>query len=47
MAASHEQWVAELLGDLRARDMAAAMTELAKVKKSVSRALGATTEDNK
>ena len=41
MAASHEQWVAELLGELRAKDMAAAMAELAKVKKSVSRAIGA------
>jgi DNA-binding MarR family transcriptional regulator len=41
MAAGHEQWVAELLGDLRAKDMVAAMAELAKVKKSVSRAIGA------
>jgi DNA-binding MarR family transcriptional regulator len=47
MAAGHEQWVAELLGDLRAKDMAATMTELAKVKTSVSRALGAMAEDDK
>jgi DNA-binding MarR family transcriptional regulator len=47
MAAGHEQWVAELLADLRAKDMAAAMAELAKVKKSVSRALGAIAENGK
>jgi len=41
MAAGHEQWVAELLGDLRGKDMAAAMAELAKVKTSVSRAIRA------
>jgi DNA-binding MarR family transcriptional regulator len=39
MAAAHEQWIAELLSELRGRDMAAAMAELAKVKQSVSRAI--------
>jgi DNA-binding MarR family transcriptional regulator len=40
MAAAHQAWVAELLGDLRKRDMAAAMDELAKLKRSVTRAIG-------
>jgi DNA-binding MarR family transcriptional regulator len=40
MAAAHQGWVAELLGDLRERDMAAAMDELAKLKRSVTRAIG-------
>lgn len=40
MAAAHQAWVAELLGDLRERDMAAAMDELAKLKRSVTRAIG-------
>ena len=39
MAAAHQDWVAELLADLRERDMAAAMGELAKVKRSVKRAI--------
>jgi len=42
MAAAHQGWVAELLADLRDRDMGAAMDELAKVKRSVMRALAAT-----
>ncbi len=41
VAAGHEQWIAELLGDLHSKDMVAAMAELAKVKKSVSRAIAA------
>ena len=45
MAAGHEQWVASLLRDLRGKDMAAAMTELAKIKQSVSRAIGAGTAE--
>ncbi len=36
MAAAHEQWVAELLADLRDKDIAATMERLAKVKDSVS-----------
>ena len=40
MAAAHQAWVAELLGDLREPDMAAAMDELAKLKRSVTRAIG-------
>jgi DNA-binding MarR family transcriptional regulator len=40
LAANHEKWVAELLGDLDSKEMAAAMSELAKVKKSVRRAIG-------
>jgi DNA-binding MarR family transcriptional regulator len=40
LAANHEKWVAELLADLDTKDMTAAMAELAKVKKSVSRATG-------
>jgi DNA-binding MarR family transcriptional regulator len=48
LAASHEKWVAELLGDLDRKEMAAAMAELAKVKKSVRRAIGASvSEDSK
>ena len=48
LAASHEKWVAELLGDLDRKEMAAAMAELAKVKKSVRRAIGASvSEDGK
>ena len=39
MAAAHEQWVAELLADLRDKDIAAAMERLAKVKDSVSAAI--------
>lgn len=39
MAAAHQAWIAELLGDLRERDMAAAMDELAKLKRSVTRAI--------
>lgn len=39
LAANHEKWVAELLGDLDSKDMAAAMAELEKVKKSVRRAI--------
>jgi DNA-binding MarR family transcriptional regulator len=39
MAAAHQEWVAELLGDLRDRDIAVAMDELAKVKRSVTRVL--------
>ena len=39
MAAAHQAWVAELLGDLRERDMAAAMEQLAKLKRSVTRAI--------
>lgn len=41
MAAGHERWIAELLGDLRGKDMEAAMLELAKVKLSVNRAVAA------
>jgi DNA-binding MarR family transcriptional regulator len=49
LAANHEKWVAELLGDLDNKEMAAAMAELAKVKKSVRRAIGgpAAAEGNK
>jgi DNA-binding MarR family transcriptional regulator len=39
MAAAHEKWVAELLVDLRDKDIAATMERLAKVKASVSAAL--------
>jgi DNA-binding MarR family transcriptional regulator len=39
MAAAHEQWVAELLADLRDKDIAATMERLAKVKASVSAAI--------
>jgi DNA-binding MarR family transcriptional regulator len=39
MAAAHQAWIAELLGELRERDMAVAMDELAKVKRSVTRAI--------
>jgi DNA-binding MarR family transcriptional regulator len=39
MAAAHEQWVAELLVDLRDRDITATMERLAKVKASVSAAI--------
>jgi DNA-binding MarR family transcriptional regulator len=47
MAAAHEQWVAELLGDLRDKDIAAAMEKLAKVKESVSRAITRNAAENK
>ena len=39
MAAAHEQWVAELLADLRDKDIAATMERLARVKDSVSAAI--------
>jgi DNA-binding MarR family transcriptional regulator len=39
MAAAHQVWIGELLGELGERDMAAAMDELAKLKRSVTRAL--------
>jgi DNA-binding MarR family transcriptional regulator len=39
MAAAHERWVAELLVDLRDKDIAATMERLAKVKASVSAAI--------
>lgn len=39
MAAAHEAWVAELLAELRDKDIAATMERLAKVKESVSGAL--------
>jgi DNA-binding MarR family transcriptional regulator len=39
MAAAHEQWVAELLGDVRDRDIATALEKLARVKESVSSAI--------
>ncbi|HZP21343.1 MAG TPA: MarR family transcriptional regulator [Bauldia sp.] len=39
MAASHEEWVAELLADLKPKEIAAALAELEKVKHSVRRAL--------
>ena len=39
MAAAHEAWVAELLADLRDKDIAATMERLAKVKESVSAAI--------
>jgi DNA-binding MarR family transcriptional regulator len=39
MAAAHEAWVAELLADLREKDIAATMERLAKVKVSVSAAI--------
>ena len=41
MAAAHQAWVAELFSDLSERDMAAAMNELAKLKRSVKRARAA------
>ena len=41
LAAAHQDWVAELLEDLSERDIAGAMEELARVKKSVSRAIAA------
>jgi DNA-binding MarR family transcriptional regulator len=41
LAAAHQAWVAELLAGLSEKDMAAAMEELAKLKKSVSRAIAA------
>ena len=47
MAAAHQSWVAELLGNLSHDDMQAAMHELAKVKESVSRAIALNpTEDD-
>ena len=46
MAAAHEQWIAELMSGLRARDISAAMDELAKVKKSLTAAIGATSAEN-
>ena len=39
MAAAHERWVAELLTDLRDKDIVAIMERLAKVKDSVSAAI--------
>ena len=39
MAAAHEDWVAELLADLRDRDIATTMERLARVKESVSGAI--------
>ena len=39
MAAAHERWVAELLTDLRDKDIVATMERLAKVKDSVSAAI--------
>ncbi len=44
MAAAHEAWVAELLGELRGKDIVAAMEKLAKVKESVSRAISRSPE---
>jgi DNA-binding MarR family transcriptional regulator len=42
MAAAHQAWVEELLADLRQRDVAAAMGALARLKRSVRRALDRT-----
>jgi DNA-binding MarR family transcriptional regulator len=39
MATAHEDWVAELLAELRDRDVASTMERLAKVKESVSAAI--------
>lgn len=39
MAAAHERWVAELLADVRDKDIVATMERLAKVKDSVSAAI--------
>jgi DNA-binding MarR family transcriptional regulator len=39
LAAAHQDWVAELLAGMSERDMGSAMEELAKLKKSVSRAI--------
>jgi DNA-binding MarR family transcriptional regulator len=44
LAKAHETWVAELLAGLSEREIAAAMDELAKVKKSVGRAIAAAGE---
>jgi DNA-binding MarR family transcriptional regulator len=41
LAAAHQAWVAELLAGLSERDIAAAMEELGRVKRSVSQAIAA------